>query len=97
MMKAVSRARARGIFLCRIHMIFTRLRRTNARDDVEGLFAVSVDACKWTTEARDVGLVFVEQLETFLRVVENGFELLLDLVDTGGSRFSLTRGIRRLR
>ena len=78
-------------------MIFTRLRRTNARDDVEGLFAVSADACQRSTEARDVGLVFVEQLETLLRLVKDGFELLLDLVDTGGSRFSLTRGIRRLR
>jgi hypothetical protein len=61
------------------------------------LFPTLGDAGKWSTEARDVGFIFIEQLKTFLRVVEDGFELLLDLINTGRSRFSLTRSVRRLR
>ncbi len=75
---------------------FTRLRRANTSNDVERLLSVFGDVCKWTTETRDIRFVFVEQLETFLRIVQNRFELLINLIDTGSRSLSLDRRVRGL-
>src|SRR5215510_10718175 len=61
------------------------------------MLSVFGDVCKWTTKAGDVWFVFVEQLETFLCIIQDRFELLVDLVDTRGRRLSFARRVRCLR
>ena len=51
------------------------------------------DACEWRTEVRDIRFIFFQQFETLTRVLDNCFELFIEIVGNRGYCLSFVGSI----